>query len=172
MQQCDAEVDQLHRSVWLDQDVLGLQVAVDHAVLVAILQRIAQLNGDPNRLLDRQRRVLAKVFTQQCPVDIFQDQVGRRATVEAALLDQFLDVGVVQTLADLQLALVPTERPGIADQTRKRDLEHDESASGAVARLVGVVHAPLAETLEDLVFVVYRLTGFVAHAAQASRGHA
>ena len=49
--QRDAEVGD-HRPAVLQQDVLGLDVAVDHAVAVRVVERVGHVGGDPHRLVD------------------------------------------------------------------------------------------------------------------------
>ena len=50
----DAEVHQLHAALRIEQDVLRLDVAVQHALLVGVLQRVANLRHDRERLLRRE----------------------------------------------------------------------------------------------------------------------
>ena len=49
----DAEVRDLHPALFVEQDVLRLDVAVDDALLVGVLQRLANLRHDGQRLVRR-----------------------------------------------------------------------------------------------------------------------
>src|SRR5262249_55056322 len=86
----------------------------------------------------------------------------------APLGKQLLDVRMVQSLANLQLALIAAVRGWITNQAAEGDLQHQQPTRLAVTRLVGVAHAALAESLQNLVFVVYGLAGRVLHGATLS----
>ena len=51
----EAEVQHLHRAVGGQLDVRGLQVAVDDAALVGVLEGVGQLQRDRQRFVKRQR---------------------------------------------------------------------------------------------------------------------
>ena len=51
----DAEVHD-HRPAVMQQDVLGLDVAVDHAVAVRVVERVGDFARDPHRFVDPELR--------------------------------------------------------------------------------------------------------------------
>ena len=51
----EAEVGDLHAAARVEQDVLGLDVAVHDALVVRVLQRVADLRHDRERLARRER---------------------------------------------------------------------------------------------------------------------
>src|SRR5262249_55077724 len=81
---------------------------------------------------------------------------------ELALGHQVLDVRVRQALADLHLALIATEHARIADQVGVGHLHDHFAARVRLARPVRLAHAALAQHVEDLVFAVDQLAGFVS----------
>ena len=53
-QACDAEVEDLHGRLGRPEQVVGLEVAVNDAVLVRVLERLEHLKRDPQHLAERQ----------------------------------------------------------------------------------------------------------------------
>ena len=78
--ECDAEVRD-HRPPVVQQDVLGLDVAMDDAVAVGVVQRVGDLGRDAYGLVDTELRFAAE-FVAQCLAfdvrhDVVQEPVGR-----------------------------------------------------------------------------------------------
>src|SRR5690606_594558 len=84
----DPEVRQLHArpfevvhtrtrpgSRHLEQDVFRLDVAVDHSLLVGVLQGTGDLQGNLCRKLDGQQRLFLEQLPKGDPFDQFDDQV-------------------------------------------------------------------------------------------------
>jgi hypothetical protein len=90
-----AEVEDLGRAVGGDQDVGGLQVAVDHRVPVGVLDRRADRQQQPGAVPGGQLPVGA-VLADRLALDVLHDEVGQ-AVLGRAAVEQPGDVRVAQT---------------------------------------------------------------------------
>ena len=62
----------------VEQDVRGLDVAVDHAVAVGVVEGVGHRGDELGRLAERKRPIaLAQDARQRRPLDEFLDQVER-----------------------------------------------------------------------------------------------
>ena len=73
-----AEVGDLHPALLVQQDVLRLDVAVDHAVVVGVLQRLADLRHDGQGFLGRELAGVQQP-AQVHAVDELHEEVVERA---------------------------------------------------------------------------------------------
>ena len=89
---------------------------MDDAVIVRALQGVGDLDGDGNRLVERNRRDCDPV-RQRRPLDELH---GERAEVALAFLEaeDLRDVGMVERRERLRFALETREPIGIAGQRR------------------------------------------------------
>ena len=109
----DAEIG--HQGVTAEQqDVLGLDVAVDDAALVGVLQRLGRLAGELERVVDGELLLPVEPVAQRLALDerhdVVEQAVGLARVVEAE------DVGVLEVGGDPDLAQEPVgaERGGRA----------------------------------------------------------
>src|SRR4029078_12183978 len=71
-----AEIEHLRLAPWRDQDIRRLEVAVNHAPLVRMLNRVGEVRDQPDT--GRERELLgARVSGQWRTRDEFHDQVRR-----------------------------------------------------------------------------------------------
>src|SRR5258708_19131943 len=144
---------------------------MDDIVRVHVLQHVGQLPGEVDREANIQRGSVGEELAEVLAVDELEDEVWRDAVVEPSVGQEALDPRMVQTLADVELALIAAVGRRIADHAGVRDLDDDRLAGLTVARFVRLAHAALAEGLQDLMAMVERLTGGEAHAADLSGAH-
>ena len=83
------EIQHLHRAVRPQDDVARLQIAVHDALLVGVFQRLGDLPGDLERLIQRYR-ALPDSLRQSGTLDEFHHKVIGAHVVELA------DVGMIQ----------------------------------------------------------------------------
>ena len=163
----DAEVDELHPAVRGDHDVLGLEVAVDDAVVVQVGERVGDGDGQRDGGLAGQAALSAETVAQQLAVDVLHGEV------EAALLARLEDLddgGVVQALADLFLALEALVEDHVARVLQMRHLERDRVAVLEIARPEDGGHAATRDDVEHLVLVDGLAGGEVSHRATLAAG--
>ena len=130
-----------------EENVLRLDVAVDHAVAVGVVQPVRHLARDAQGFVQRQRALAAKSLAQRLALDVGhgvpQPAVGQRARVEHGE-----DVRVLQPGRDLDLALEPLGAVR-RDQLGVQHLERDGSVVAEVVREVDRGHAAPAELALD-----------------------
>src|SRR6266704_2203814 len=145
----DREVGDLHAAVVAEQDVGGLQVAVDDAGLVGVLERVDDLAGQARRLRRRERAVAVQHVAQGGPVDQLHDDV-----VHALLLAGVVqrdDIGVREAgRVDGLLVETPTQA-SVRGQVGMQHLDHHVSTEDAVVTAPDARHAPRGKLLDELV---------------------
>ena len=132
-----------------DQDVGGLDVAVDDPLLVGVLDRLADGDEELQPLAGRQPGLVA-VIRDRDALHQLHDEVGT-AGVGGAGVEDPGDVGVIHHRQRLPLGLEPGDDLGVV-HARLDELERDPATDRPL--LLGHVddaEAPLADRLEDLV---------------------
>ncbi len=138
------------RAPVVDQDVLGLDVAVDHAVAVGVVERGGHLGREADGVADRELLLAAEPIAEALAFDERHDVPG--GAVRFAAVDEAEDVGVLQGGDRLDLA----EEPLGADHGGQLGAEHLDGDPAVVPEVLGEVdggHAALAELPLDAVAV-------------------
>ena len=145
------------RSSLADHDVFRLQVAVHHAVLVHVVEGVAdaQRNAGP-RARWAACAALVQNRPQQPPLDPLDDHVEAAALFAVVGLHH---AGVVQFLADLLLALEALDQDRVGLHLRQRNLDGHLPAVVQVGGPVEHRHAAVGNGGLDAV-VVERFSGF------------
>src|SRR5262245_49270103 len=122
------------------------QVAVDHSFLVRRLERIRDLDGDPDGLVDRD-------WSER-------DAIGQRGTFHE-LEDECStglpepvdtgDIGVAQYSEELCFSSEPRGPIRIRGKAVRQDFERDVSMQVHIARAVDLAHAARANRADDLI---------------------
>ena len=99
------------------QDVLGLDVAVDDAARVRVGQRLGDRQRDPPRLIVRERAVAIEAAAQILAADQLHDQIG--PPVGLARLAHRHDAGVIEEAHHLRLAQKSPAGGAIGGELRK-----------------------------------------------------
>ena len=145
----DAEVrDQ--RVPLVQQDVLRLDVAVDHVVAVGVVERIGHLRGDADRLLDRQRLLGDEPVPQRLSGHDRHDEIEEAVGLPRVVERQ--DVRVVEGggQPDFAQEAVPAQR---LREIVAEHLDRHLAVVLEVAREVHRGHAALAELALDAIAV-------------------
>jgi hypothetical protein len=130
------------------QDVLRLDVAVDHAVLVGVLERVRGFPRNPHRLLDGKLPLSSETVAQGLALDKRHGQPELARVLPRVVHPQ--DVGVLEPGGEPDLALEAfgAERDG---EIAVEDLERHRAIVAAVVREVHRGHAAAAELALDAV---------------------
>ena len=137
----DAEVGH-DRVAFVQQDVLGLDVAMDDVVAVRVVERVGHLDSDAQRLVDRHGGAVREAVTQRLPLHHRHDEIQEAARFTGVVEGQ--DVRMVQACGELDLP----EKALAAERLREVGPQHLDRDVAAVLQVVGEVdrrHAALAE---------------------------
>jgi hypothetical protein len=161
-----AEVHDDRLAAPVDHDVGRLEVAVDHAPLVRLLQRQGQL-AHQEGTLSRRRRLGADELPQRLALEEGHGQVGD--AVDLAGVVERADVGVLDQRRRLGLAVEAGQDLRPLVRIELRDLEGDRPVELGVVRQVNGAHTALAEEFEEPVAaepgreLTGELTGALVH---------
>ena len=133
---------------WVFEDqVFGLDVAVDDVPLVGELEGVAERRDDGERFL-RAQPVVDEQAAEIRPVDILHEQ-----EVEIAPLPELMDghdVRVVQGGQGLGFGFEALGEFRVGRERLREELEGDEAVEGLLAGLEDRPHAAPADELDDL----------------------
>ena len=154
----DAEVHHLDVATLGEHHVGRLDVAVDDAHPVAVVQRREDALGDAGGLVGVHRGLLVQDLAQGLALHQLHDDVGQRdrrapgleGLVLAGVVDRD-DGGVVEPGRGLGLAAEPGQECGVAGQVRAQHLDGDGAPEAGVLAGVDLGHATPADEAADLV---------------------
>ena len=146
----DAEVGQLRLTPVGEQDVGRLDVAVDHAVVVRVLQRAADLQSDLTSLPPIEPPAVLQLLLETRALDEFH-RVEERALFLAVAV-QAHDAGVAERLAAIRPPPRKRSRnPSAAARCGLSTFTATTSWVSLVHRTIDRPHAAFAERFADLV---------------------
>ena len=142
----DAEVGDLHAPVRGDHQVLGLEVAVDDAVLLRV--------GEPGEqalehAADLRQGHLADVRAQRAALDVLHRDVRRAVVLEVVVHGD--DVRMAQRAGHARLAQEALGERRVGGVEGAQLLERDEAVQVGLARQVHERHAAAPQLAQDLV---------------------
>ncbi len=107
----DSEVGHEHVPPAVEQDVVGLHVAVDDSVLVSVAERIGDLSRDAGRVANREAMLLLEQMSERRAVDAAHHDVQHLVLVAPDLVDRD-DVRMLELCAGARLAYEPVGERG------------------------------------------------------------
>ena len=140
-----------------DEDICGLDVAMNDAFGVGGIERVGDLDGQTERDVGLERAAGDAMF-QRDPFEEFHGDEGL-AILLADIVDG-ADVGVVECGGSLGFALKAGEGLGIAGNLFGEKFEGDEAAEAGVFGFVDNTHATASKLFDDAVVG----DGFANHA--------
>ncbi|MCO5165043.1 MAG: hypothetical protein M9894_01580 [Planctomycetes bacterium] len=146
----EAEVDQLGRPVVADQDVRGLQVAVDEVVLLEAGDRLGHAEAHRQGLRLGEPAVLAQQVLDRRAVDQLEGDVVLPGRGAAADVDERRHVGVPQGGRRLGLAQEALHLPRVAGEAVVEQLEGDDPVQVDLTRPGHPAHGALADRAQEL----------------------
>ena len=144
----EAEVEHLDASVGDEKHVLGLDIAVDDALVVRRSERAGHLRGDVGGLA-RRELAAAKPGPQRLAFDQLHDDVALSAV--GANVEDVDDVGMIQRANGAGLTLESGERGGIAAQGCWQNLDGDVATEARVTSAIDLAHPARADHRHDFV---------------------
>ena len=151
--QGDAEVDDAHVAVLRQQDVGRLDVAMDDAARMRVVQRLRALVDDGDDLVDRQQAAGAAVRAQRArAVHVLGDDVA--AAVLLARVEDRHDVRVLQLADHLRFAqehAAGVAALGVVADRGVVELDRDVAAVERIVRQVHRAGAAAAHLVHDVV---------------------
>ena len=144
----EPEVEHLDAPVGRQEQVLGLEVAVDDPLLVRRRESMRDLRRVLRGLARRQRAGL-EPLAQRFALQQLHDGVGH--AVRGAEVEDREDVRVRERGDRARLALEARERLGVGRNPLRQHLERDVARQPRVARAVDLAHSSRAERSQDLV---------------------
>jgi hypothetical protein len=146
----DAEVEDLQPTLLGDEEVLGLEVAVDDALLMRSREALRELKRAAARLLHRQSS-FPQTLAQRAPVQQLGDDV-RVALVRPDVV-HVKDVGVIERAGSARFLLEPAQR-FLSVQSRSEHFDGDVAAELAVVGDEDPPHSASADLFLDAVALV------------------
>ena len=153
----DAEVHEFHAAFGVEEDVLGLDVAVEDALVVGVLEGFANLRDDGEGLGGGEAAG-AEGLAEVRAVHVFHEQVVKRGMGdgvwglgcghEAEVVDGD-DVGVAEAGEEAAFALEAGGEGGGGAEVGWEEFEGDETIELRLAGLEDVAHAAGADEFED-----------------------
>ena len=160
----DAEVEELGRVALVEEDVLGLDVAVDEVRRGGELEAVGDVHADlhDQRLVERLR--LGDHLVEVLAADELHHDVGLALLLAEGV--DLGDVGVVELGGGLRLAAEGGEELRRVAEAPQHHLDGDDAGERLVVGAVDAAHAAAAEAVEQQ--VVAQPAGH-AHLAAAAR---
>ena len=161
--QRDAEV-RYERMAALQQNVLRLDVAMDHATLVGVLQRIRHFTRNAQRVIHRELTLPIESAAQRLAVD--ERHHVEQLTIGAAAVEQRQDVRMLQRGGKLDLL----KKPLRADDRTELGMQQLDRHVAPVTHVLGQIHGRHA-ALPELAFQPVAISDLFGKAAGARRVH-
>ena len=143
----DAKVRDLHTALFVQEEIFGFDVAMDDAVLMRILQRLAHGRHHGQRLLGREPAGL-HCLPQIHAVHEFHEQ-----KVKAACLAKVVNrdnIWVVQRRERLRLLGESVCKPPVHHALRRQQLQRHKPFKRFLPRFIDDTHAPAAKAFHDV----------------------
>ena len=144
----EAEVENFYAAIFGDEQILGLEVAMDDAFFVGGGESVRDLHGVVESFAQGQRSA-AQAVAQGLAFEQFGDDVGRafvRADVEYGK-----DVGMIQGGGGQGLLLEAAQAVGVERERLRQDFDRNVALKARVAGAIDLAHASCAEQGNDFV---------------------
>jgi hypothetical protein len=157
----DAEVHHARHAVGVDQDVGGLEIAVDDAMAVRVLHGVEDLQHHLDGAWCRQAALLAQLLCEGATLDILEHEVGI-AVLFAGIEDRH-DVRVAQ-LADCARLVHQCAFACLVPAGEMQRLDGDLALQMGIVGQIDDALCPGAEHAEDVELADFpRLGGGISH---------
>jgi hypothetical protein len=144
----DAEVQNLHAAIASEEQVLGLQIAMDDATVVRRREALRDLHGVVGRLALRHRAV-PETLAQRLAFEQFRHDVQHGALAPDVVHDK--EIRVVERAGGPGFRLEAADAIGITGSGCRQNLDRHIAAKPRVAGPVHLAHASGADQGRDFV---------------------
>lgn len=151
-----AKVGNLDLALGADEEILGLDVAVDDVLLVAVGQGLAEVGDVPGRSALGEAAAVGQLLVQLPAGTVLEDEVDALGIVEVAKHAE--DIAVAQVRLDLDLTTELVLDAGLEQLGLLQDLERNDVFGTFFASQVDGTELAAAEGLADLKVVEGPLT--------------
>jgi hypothetical protein len=131
-----------------DEDVSGLDVAMDDAFEVGGIESFGDLDGDAEEAIEFDRLSVDEVLESTAVKELHGDE---SAAVFFANVVDGADIGVVEGRGSFGFATEAFERLAVGREFLGKKFEGDEAIEAGVLRFVNHTHAATAEAFENAV---------------------
>jgi len=142
------EVRDLHAAAAVQEDVLGLDVPVNDATVVGVLQGVTKLGHDGQRLARGDAAAREELAQVHAVHELHEDE--KQPVVRAAEIVNGDDAGMVELGEGAGLAGETVGEGGIVAEGAGEDFQRDEAVELALARAIDRAHAAAPDDLENL----------------------
>ncbi len=145
----DAEIHHFDYAIESEDNVGGLDIAVDHAAAMGIIEGAAGLHDVAEFLRERERRFAGDQFLQAFAFEVFHGDEGK-----AVRFGHFVDgddVGMLQAAGGFCFAVETLEQVGIFHDHGGDRFYGDGAADEGIARFEDYAHGAAAELAENFV---------------------
>ena len=149
----DAKVGEHRVAVVVEQHVVGLHVAVHHALPVRVVERRADLRRDPHDPVHLDRAVLRQVVRETPAPEKRQNEIDY--LTHLTVVDRRADERMNEPARRLRLAAKAQTHLAVARQVRVHDLHRQRPAELLVFGGVHVGHAARPEPADDAIPVAH-----------------
>ena len=134
-------------------DVAWLDVAMDHAALVRIVEPATHLGHDFDFVLEPLGSAFLHHLREADAVEQLHDDIGDTYVLELAKIEDRYDVGMLELRHRLRFPVEPAAHLLFDDEVLGHHLDGDEAVENRIAGFVDGAHGPAAKLSEDDVFV-------------------
>jgi len=147
----EAEVGQLGDAGPRDEDVVGLDVAVDDVARVGVLQRAGHVKGDVDGVADRQPAESFQQVEGVGAVHVFKDEVMFAGFLVLAVAEGAHDIGVIEEFTALGFAIKAVDIVLTTGQLVVEDFNRDLRVVALFPAEVNRPHAAFTEEPQQTV---------------------
>ena len=149
---CQSEIEQL-RCCGTQHDVAGLHVAVDHSVLMRLVQGIRDLDTVSERVVQAERPPRQPIGERFTFEQFHDDEINAVLTTHVV---HGAYVWVIQARDRARLTLEPLAKLGVVRKMRRQNFDRDGTPETSVFGLVDLPHTAGANGLHDAIRPQFR----------------
>src|SRR5262249_21254037 len=139
------EVEHLHAALWRDQDVVALDIAVDHAAPVGLGECV----GDLQSQVQESGRFLRPAPPQAFALDVLHGDVV--LPVGLANVVDGSDVGMIERGSEARFLKESRQALGIGGPLRREHLQGDHAAQASIFGAIDGAHPAFADLIENAI---------------------